>query len=426
MKDVKSIQKFEKFGSVLGLERICLLMDRLGNPEKNMRFIHIAGTNGKGSVSRYLYEILLESGKKPGLFISPFLEKFNERIEYNGSMITDDEIARISERVVAEADKMVEEGLESPTEFEIITAMAFLYFSNKKADPVILEVGLGGRGDSTNIIENPLVTVFTSISYDHMDRLGDTIEQIAFEKAGIIKPGCTSVSGVRNPKAEKVLRDRADELNGAFVSAHDGKVTILKENLAGTKFLLEDDYIGGEYEISMPGRHQVENALTALKTIQVLEKDIVVSPDAIKKGLKKAKQPGRLEIIKEKPLIILDGAHNEDGARVLKDTVKNLLGNGKVLTIAGMLRDKDIEAITDNFLEFTEDFVITEPDNERKLSNKELAKIISAKGGNVIKQLSPEEAVAFALSKEAEAYDAIIFAGSLYLIGTVRRLLENE
>ena len=420
MKDVESIQKFERFGSVLGLERISLLMERFGNPQDQMNIVHVAGTNGKGSVSRYIYETMRESGRKPGIFISPFLEKFNERIEYAGQLITDGEIQKYSDMVVAEADRMVEEGMDSPTEFEIITAMAFLYFRDKKADPVILEVGLGGRGDSTNIVKHPLATVFTSISFDHMDRLGNSIEQIAAEKAGILKEDCPAISGVRDKKAEQVIRDRAKNIKAPFYSATNGSYTIERENLEGTAFR----YKGKTWNLSMRGRHQVENAITAIETIEVL--NMGITDEQLANGLKRAVQPGRFETLqRNNPLIILDGAHNQAGAEALKNTVKTLLKDKRILVVTGMLKDKDVDAITENLTEITGDFIVTEPDNPRRLSGESLAKIITAAGGSVHHIMTPQQAADFALKEAAEKYEAVLFAGSLYLIGTIRRLLKN-
>ena len=205
MDAIKRIHEFERFGSVLGLERMEILLAKLGNPHRDLKAIHVAGTNGKGSVCRYLYEALQENGYRVGLYISPFIRRFNERIQFDGQEISDEDLESCSRKVLEKAEEMVREGADSPTEFEVVTAIAFLYFAEKKADFVILEVGLGGRGDSTNVVEKPLISIITSISYDHMDRLGSTLEEIAGEKAGIIKDGVPVVSNVDQREAAAVI-----------------------------------------------------------------------------------------------------------------------------------------------------------------------------------------------------------------------------
>lgn len=197
MDAISKIHEFLRFGSVLGLERMNVLLEKLGNPHRDLAVIHVAGTNGKGSICRYVYEVLQAGGYQTGLYTSPYLEVFNERIEFDGSYITDQELELYTAKVLEKAREMVEEGLESPTEFEVVTAIAFLYFREKQADYVVLEVGLGGRGDSTNVVEQPLCSIIASISLDHTDRLGDTIAAIAGEKAGIIKAGCPVITGHR-------------------------------------------------------------------------------------------------------------------------------------------------------------------------------------------------------------------------------------
>lgn len=425
-KAIEKIHEFERFGSILGLERMTKLLELLGNPHEDLKVIHVAGTNGKGSTCRYMYSILQEAGYKTGLYTSPFLEKFNERIEYNGEMISDEDLALYTEKVLAAAKTMTDSGLQSPTEFEVVTAIAFAYYKDKQCDYVILEVGLGGTGDSTNVCKEPLVTVITSVSMDHMDRLGDTIEKIAAEKAGIIKDGCPVVTSVKNTGALSVIEEKAQTLGCKLIATKNLPVSIVTETLAGSRFDMPE-FEG--IQISMNGRHQVENASLAVATLNLLriEGKVKLYDSDIYSGIKKAKQPGRFEImsdIEETPVIIIDGAHNEDGARALTESMLNLCRGKKTLMVTGMLKDKDVTAIIDNFVKIADDFVITEPDNPRKMEAANLAELFAERGVNCQEESNPEDACRVALAKKNE-YDVIVFAGSLYLIGKIRSILRN-
>jgi len=425
-KAIEKIHEFERFGSILGLERMTELLELLGNPHEDLKVIHVAGTNGKGSTCRYMYSVLQEAGYKTGLYTSPFLEKFNERIELDGEMISDEDLAYYTEKVLAAAKKMTDMGHQSPTEFEVVTAIAFVYYKEKQCDYVILEVGLGGTGDSTNVCKEPLVTVITSVSMDHMDRLGDTIEKIAAEKAGIIKKGCPVVTSVKDAKALTVIEEKAKKLGCKYIATKNLNVNIRKETLAGSIF---DAPKFDNIKITMNGRHQVENACLALATLNLLriEGKIKLFDSDIYNGLKKAKQPGRFEIMSDveaEPVVIIDGAHNEDGARALADSMLNLCSGKKTLMVTGMLKDKDVESIIDSFVKIADDFVITEPDNPRKMEAPELAEHFCKRGANCQVAPVPEEACKLALSRKNE-YDVIIFAGSLYLIGKIRSILRN-
>lgn len=423
MTAIDRIHGYLRFGMVLGLERMEDLMARLGNPEKDLAAIHVAGTNGKGSICRYMYEVLRAAGYHTGLYTSPYLEVFNERIEMDGAYITDQELEEITEKVVAAADAMVAEGKESPTEFEIVTAIAFVYFAQKGCDFVILEVGLGGRGDSTNIIEKPLCSVIASISLDHTDRLGETIPEIAGEKAGIIKEGCPVVISGENPDAKAVFRKVANDKKAPLFDASTLPVQIVRETLEGCSFnttILEKQYRG--IELSMPGEHQVQNALTALYAITLLAEQGVLldlTVREIKKGMKKARQIGRFEVLHRDPYVILDGAHNPAGAKALKNAVLQHFGGKRVRMVTGILADKAVDTVLEEFLHITKDFVVTEPPNPRKMDALELAEKLKAKGGICQVEPDPYEAVNQALENREE-YDLILFTGSLYLIGYMR------
>jgi len=424
---VSKIGSFRKFGWVLGLERMNVLLEKLGNPHENLKVIHVAGTNGKGSICRYIYEVLQTAGYHCGLFTSPYLEVFNERIEYDGSYITDEELQQCSEIVLAKTEEMVGEGCDSPTEFEVITAIAFLYFQRKKTDYVVLEVGLGGRGDSTNVVKEPLVSVIASISLDHTDRLGETIAQIAGEKAGIIKAGCPVVTSTERPEAMEVFREKCAEMSAPLYDSMENPYEILEENLETTRFTVDILQETFEMEISMLGKHQVQNAAAALTALVLLNRQhkISVSRQDLETGMKRAKQIGRFEVMRTDPYVIIDGAHNPDGSKVLKEAVKRRFAGKRILLATGILADKEVSRVLDNFLEITSDFVATEPDNPRKLPAGELARQITEKGGRVVVKEKPADAVEYIKEKYGE-YDLILFTGSLYLIGTIRGMLNEK
>ncbi len=427
MNAVEKIEKFEKFGSVLGLERIEKLMELLGNPEKTLKIIHVAGTNGKGSVSRYIYEGLRANGYGTGLFTSPFLQIFNERIEFNGEYIKDQELEGLTDAVLEKCAVMVALGLDSPTEFEVVTAIAFLYFQQKKADFVVLEVGLGGRGDSTNIIENPLISIITSISYDHMERLGSSLEEIALEKAGIIKKGVPVVINVQDRGAAKVIAKRAYEMNAVLYDATKIKTNIKSKDLNGSTF--DMNVYGTDYsdiEIAMVGEHQIENAKVALIAIELLRKikTINVERSKLYGGIKRAKQSGRFEVMQRNPWIIIDGAHNKAGAEALVKVIEENFSGKKTLIVVGLLEDKDSDGIISEFSKISTEFVSTEPNNMRKMTAEKLCDIIKKNKGTCKAVKSPEEACKYALSLMGE-FDVIVFAGSLYLVGEIRGILKK-
>ncbi len=426
MDAIERIHEFDRFGMILGLERMNVLLEKLGHPEKDLKVIHVAGTNGKGSVCRYMYEALRENGYKVGLYTSPFIECFNERIQYDGGMISDEELSIYTKAAVEKTEEMVREGYDSPTEFEVVTAVAFLYYAAKETDFVILEVGLGGTGDSTNVIEKPLISIITSISYDHTDRLGDTLEEIAGEKAGIIKQGVPVVSNVEQIEAAKVIARKAYQSDARFYDATKLKYGIKKESAFGYEF--DMDIYGTDYsevKISMPGRHQVENAKTALIALEILRKQgiIKVQRDKLYKGFEQARQPGRFEVFEGQPLFVLDGAHNQAGAEALKKAVKDCFPDEKILMVTGMLADKDIDSILDNFCQITDTFIAAEPDNPRKLPASELAEKLKGKGATVKVAANAEDALKLAAEHEM-APRVILCAGSLYLISAIRGNLK--
>ncbi len=425
---IDRIHEFNRFGMVLGLDRMEELLRRLGNPQDDLKVIHVAGTNGKGSVSKYLEEGLSACGYKMGLYTSPYIETFNERIRYDGADISDEDLEYYGQKVVSAAEAMVADGLDSPTEFEVVTAIAFLYFADRQAYITILEVGLGGIGDSTNVVKSPLASVITSISYDHMAQLGSSLAEIAVNKAGIIKTGCPVIANVPQRDAAKIIARKAYAMGSRLYDISGIRAAVSDETPFSQKVsmeLYEKSY--SDVEISMVGRHQAENLKTALATLEILRKSGAVKLDreALYEGLKRARQPGRFEVISEDPLVIIDGAHNEAGAQALQETMAQHFAGKKILLVAGILADKEIDSIVKFLTKITDHIIVTEPDNPRKLAAEKLAEHVADFG--VAAEAVPDVEAAVHRAKElADGYDVILFAGSLYLIGDVRRLWRNE
>lgn len=425
---IDRIHEFNRFGMVLGLDRMEELLRRLGNPQDDLKVIHVAGTNGKGSVSKYLEEGLSACGYKMGLYTSPYIETFNERIRYDGADISDEDLEYYGQKVVSAAEAMVADGLDSPTEFEVVTAIAFLYFAGRQADITILEVGLGGIGDSTNVVKSPLASVITSISYDHMAQLGSSLAEIAVNKAGIIKTGCPVIANVPQRDAAKIIARKAYAMGSRLYDISGIRAAVSDETPFSQEVsmeLYEKSY--SDVEISMVGRHQAENLKTALATLEILRKSGAVKLDreALYEGLKRARQPGRFEVISEDPLVIIDGAHNEAGAQALQETMAQHFAGKKILLVAGILADKEIDSIVKFLTKITDHIIVTEPDNPRKLAAEKLAGHV-ADFGVAAEAVSDVEAAVHRAKELADGYDVILFAGSLYLIGDVRRLWRNE
>ena len=424
---IDRIHEFNRFGMVLGLDRMEELLRRLGNPQDDLKVIHVAGTNGKGSVSKYLEEGLSACGYKMGLYTSPYIETFNERIRYDGADISDEDLEYYGQKVVSAAEAMVADGLDSPTEFEVVTAIAFLYFAGRQADITILEVGLGGIGDSTNVVKSPLASVITSISYDHMAQLGSSLAEIAVNKAGIIKTGCPVIANVPQRDAAKIIARKAYAMGSRLYDISGIRAAVSDETPFSQKVsmeLYEKSY--SDVEISMVGRHQAENLKTALATLEILRKSGAVKLDreALYEGLKRARQPGRFEVISEDPLVIIDGAHNEAGAQALQETMAQHFAGKKILLVAGILADKEIDSIVKFLTKITDHIIVTEPDNPRKLAAEKLAEHV-ADFGVAAEAVSDVEAAVHRAKELADGYDVILFAGSLYLIRRCTEVMEK-
>lgn len=397
-----------KFGIKLGLDATNALLDKIGNPHRKLKFIHIAGTNGKGSTTSYIHDILVANGFKVGKFISPYVYSFTERIQINNCEISCEDLAECA-TVVNDA---IEKYDLTPTEFEVVTAIGLLYFEKQKCDYVVLEVGMGGRFDSTNVIPAPLVSVITSISIDHTEYLGDTIDKIAFEKCGIIKTGSKTVSYADNPSdADEVIKNSCTERNVPLTIPRKNDICILNQSIEGTDF----EYKNQKYHINMLGKHQVYNAVSAVETAKILG----VNEEFIKKGLEHTKFRGRLEIVSKDPLIIEDGAHNYSGICALCDAFKTYFANKKIIIVMAMLKDKEYEKCIKTLVPNADIFIATEANNPRKSTAEELSQTALKYMENVYAEPDVNKALELAISK-SNSESVICVCGSLYLLGDVK------
>ena len=426
------IENTGKFGSRLGLENVSRLLDILGNPHRELRIIHVAGTNGKGSTCSFINSMLIYQGYNVGLYTSPYLEEFNERIKINNVNISDEDLAQSVSRVSDAIGQMIEEGCDHPTEFEIITACAFLYFRDRDVDFAVIEVGLGGRLDATNVCI-PLVSAITSISMDHTEYLGDTLARIAFEKGGIIKNKRPVVLYQQSDEVESVISSICSERYSELFITENDKIEYISEGMSSQSVNLE--VMGHFYsgiEISLPGRHQARNLAVALSVLRLLEisSDISqVDTEALYRSIRETRWPGRMEVIKTEPLTIIDGAHNPDGAAILSESVDRYLVGKKINLVFGMLRDKDILSVAKLLAVRANRIIITEPESPRAASSAEVHGIIlEALRGEDVPDITEipdiEEAVRHAQSMAGDG-EAVIYAGSLYMIGRVRSLLRK-
>ena len=412
---INKINSLLRFGSRPGLERICKLLNYIDNPQDKIKFIHVAGTNGKGSVCNMVYNTLIKSGYKTGLFTSPYIIDFCERIQINNQMIPKKDLSSITDEIFPIVEKMAKNN-EIITEFELITAIAFKYFYQNNCDVVVLETGLGGNFDSTNIIKPPIVSAITSISLDHTAILGDTLEKIASEKSGIIKENSNTVFYSQESSVNDVIINKCKEKNNNLVFANNQVLSVIKSSIKGTTF----DYKNTSIHMPLFGEHQLKNAKTALTILEILNSNgFSISLDAIKNGFSSINIPARLELLSSSPVILLDGAHNPDGLNFLSKTLKEYLPHNKKICIMGMLEDKDSLSSL-KYIKGMFDTVITlTPDNPRALSSDELAQLAKPLFNNVVAFNDNYKAIKYALSI-AENDDAIIICGSLYLASQLR------
>lgn len=418
----------KKFGSKLGLDNIRALLGLLENPQQDLKFIHVAGTNGKGSTSSFIANTLIEAGYKVGLFTSPYLEVFNERMRINNTDISDDSLAQITLNVKEKVEVMLSRGMNHPTEFEIVTAIAMEYFKKENVDFVVLEVGLGGRYDSTNVIEDSLASVITTISMDHTDILGDTIGKIAYEKAGIIKDNGLVISYPQDKEAQEVIIDVAQKKNSELIIVPIEKIEVIETTAFGSRFNFEyKDIKMLDLEIGLIGVHQIYNASTALTTILSLKERgcISISDEAIRKGLSNTKWSGRLEVLKRNPTFLIDGAHNIQGIHALKKTLKDVFKYNKLILGVAILADKDVDHMIEELVPIADKIIVTEANIFRAMKAEELAEKIKKYNNNVIIESNIEKAVEESFQIATEN-DLIVFSGSLYLIGDVRTIVKKR
>lgn len=409
-------------GKKENLNRMRLLMEKLGNPQDQLKFIHIAGTNGKGTTASFIASILKETNIKTGLFTSPHLEVINERIQINQEYITDDSFIQYTDRVAPYVQEVEAELSETLYSFEILTAVAFVYFAEKNCDLVVLETGIGGRLDSTNVISTPEVAVVTSIGLDHMGMLGNTIEDIAKEKAGIIKPKGSVVMFHSEGSVKKVFESKAAQEDASLRMINPENINLVSFSTKGQTFHYKNFQ---NLELQMIGEHQLSNAALAIEAAQALQrKGYDLSDQAIKAGLKNAFWAGRMETLLEEPLVIVDGAHNEQGVMQLSKNLRSLFPGRKVTFIIGMMKDKAYMEMIDQISDLADQFLTISPDPWRGFDAETVASELNSRGFHAQSLEEPAE-ISHYIYNKAEKDEIIIVFGSLYLVGDLRKVLVH-
>ena len=415
---IEYICKVDEWRSMkLGLERITELLNALGNPHKELKFVHVAGTNGKGSTSACIASVLQKAGYKTGLFISPYVIKFNERIQINGEYISDDDLIETTNLIRSHAEAMK----DSPTVFEKITAIGMQYFKQQKCDIVVLEVGMGGELDSTNVIDTPEVAVITLIGYDHVKELGPTITDIARAKAGIIKGGEVVVYD-NIPEVKAVFESVSNAKNANLTVTDFSRISNVRFQLSETKF---DFKPYGEMHFHLVGTYQPKNAAVAITAIETLrDKGYEISDEDIIHGIKSAKWQGRFEVLGYNPVFILDGAHNPQGIEAVAESLKRYFENRKIVFVLGVNADKDVASMIKPIVEIADTVISVRSDNPRAMDENTLAKNLRAAGVQATPFSTIDEGVNYAIELAGE--DGVVCSiGSLYLSGDVRKAYEK-
>lgn len=424
---INYIEATNKFGTRLGLESMKNLLNEMGNPQDKLKFVHIAGTNGKGSTSAMIANTLKTAGYNTGLFTSPFLEKFNERIQLNNVPIDDDSLIAATSFVKEKINILLAQGEPNPTEFELVTAVGLQFFYQKKADIVVLEVGMGGRLDATNIIKDPVAVAIMSISLDHTDYLGETLAEIAFEKASIIKEGTDVVVYPQVPEALKAILDFAKTKNAPAlvvnpddiaIKSFDGHAQIL--NYSGDHLDLD------EFELKLLGSHQALNCLTALEVIALLiKKGYHITTDQIKTALSTVTFPGRFEIFLDSPVVLIDGAHNSNGIQAFVKNIGLYFPEKKVNLYFGMLADKDIEESLSYLVPIATTIHTLTPNSDRAMPAETMAALIHDRYGKTVDFYDTMDEAVKSIDL-AQKDDINVFVGSLYMIGEARTLIRKN
>jgi dihydrofolate synthase/folylpolyglutamate synthase len=437
------IKNTAKFGSKLGLERTEKILELLGNPHKNLRSIHIAGTNGKGSTTAMVTTILVENGYKVGSYISPFIEEFEERIQINNNNISKVDLSDVITEVSKAVERVVEQGYSNPTEFEIITCAGFLYFYKNNVDFAVVEVGIGGRLDSTNVI-TPILSIITSISLDHTQILGDTLREIAYEKAGVIKEGIPVVMFPQQKQSEEVIESTCSEKNCKLIKVPQNSSLYLgKENLQQIAVASKEGTLNNnnnaitqkmkvrtlinEYiiDLALLGKHQLLNCSVAIHAIEeLIVQGISINKDDIIKGLINVRWPARLEVMGKKPLIVIDGAHNIDGIKNLTESIDMYFNYNKIILILGILADKQVDEMIKTIVPKVSRVITVTPHSERAELSEDLKVQVEKYTINCESIENYEKAYKKALSYCTED-DLLLVAGSLYMAGDMRRIIRN-
>ena len=400
-------------GSKPGLERTRELLAALGNPEKALKFVHIAGTNGKGSTAACVASVLQKSGYRTGLYTSPYILRFNERMQVDGEHITDEELERFTNEIRPFADAMT----DPPTEFELITALAMKYFLNKKCDIVVLEVGMGGELDSTNVIDKPEVAIITAIGYDHVKELGPTLRDIAGAKAGIIKIGCDVVIYGCDAEVGDVFEKVSAERSASLSRADFSRIECEEYSLGGVTLSLKPY---GKITLPLIGAYQPKNAVVAVTALELLrDKGYKISDSDITVGLADVRWPGRFEILGRDPVFVLDGAHNPQGIKATADSLRRHFGERKIIFIIGVMADKDVDLMISYIAQQAEAFIAVRPDNPRAMDEKKLAEKLSGYSAPAYARDTIRDGVADAIRMAGK--EGIVCAlGSLYFSGDIR------
>jgi len=421
---IKWINSFQKFGIKLGLDRVKYILDELGNPHENYKIIHIGGSNGKGSVCNIIASILNESDYKVGIYTSPHLHDIKERIIVNNQIISNDEFANITKKIKPIIEKM-KASREVPTYFEILTAISFQYFKEKKVDYAILEVGLGGKYDATNIV-TPVISVITNVSLEHQNILGKNITQIAKQKGGIIKESTPIFTAAKN-KSLEIIKKIANEKNAPIYIISNKNWIRLENTLEFQEFRITGLLKEYRVKTKLLGNYQGENITLAIKVLEYFQNHgIKINEDYIQQGIKKTINPGRMEIVNYDPIILLDGAHNPKGVKLLVETLKNDFKYNKLIFILGILKDKDIKSMMPSIILISDYIITTQSNNDRAIESVELEKIIK-KMNNKIKLISKnkiQDAIKHAI-KITNNNDLICITGSLYTVAEARGYLKK-
>ena len=422
---MKYITEVGNFGSNYGLERTYKLLEYLGNPEKDLKFIHIAGTNGKGSTTSMIAEILMGAGYKVGMYTSPFIEEFEERIQINRNNIPKEKLASLMDEVKAAVDKVIEDGYSHPTEFEIITVLMLLYFKKENIDFGVIEVGLGGTLDSTNVI-TPVLQVITSISFDHTNLLGNTLEEIAGEKAGIIKSGIPTVIYPQKAEALKVIENKCSEMNSKLYIANCDNFKF--ENVVNEDRPYQLLNYNNEVDILLPllGEHQITNLSVAMTAIEVLNNINITNIllDSIVKSIKKVKWKGRLEVLSKNPYVVIDGAHNIQGIETLSRNINKYFKYENLYLILGILADKDVQEMNKVIAPMAKKIYAVTPNSIRAELAEDLKREIIKYNENCEAYDDYKEAYLTAIN-DANENDFVLASGSLYMIGDMRKIIRE-